>query len=157
MAVAIGDPGARFHPARPRGRGLGVPVRLVRYGAVSLVTVALTQVLLAGLVAAGAGPVRANVAAVVTAAGPGYMLNRRWVWGRRDAHRLWVAALPFVGLTLGGLVLSTVTVAAVAAAGMGGAVLNIANVGAFGVLWAVRFVACDHQLAGSAPVAVRGR
>ena len=88
--------------------------RALRYSAVSVVGIVVTQAVLVGAHAvAGMAPILANTIAVSVAAIPVFFLNRAWVWqlsGRGSFRR---EVLPFWGFTLAGLVLSTLAVAAV--------------------------------------------
>ena len=91
-----------------RGRG----EKALRYSAVSVVGVVITQtllVLLAGIL--NITPVVANLIAVTTSAIPVFLLNKRWVWGKGGRARVRREVLPFWALTLLGLVISTVLVA----------------------------------------------
>ena len=53
----------------------------------------------------------ANVFAVSMTSIPAYLLNRYWVWGKNDKNRFWGEIAPFWGMTIAGLVLSTLFVA----------------------------------------------
>ena len=75
-------------------------------------------------------------------AGPAYLLSRAWVWQKTGKNSLTTEVLPFWGFGLAGLVLSTVTVAATQTLDIPG-ITNIANLGAFGVLWVLKFFFLD--------------
>lgn len=124
--------------------------RLLRYSSVSVVSVVITQSLLAlfhnGL---GFGPTTANVLAVSIAAVPAYFLNRSWVWARTGAHHLWREVVPFWTYALLGLIVSTVVVTVVTDAWGAGVAAAVANFGAFLVLWVLKFVFLDRIVFGA--------
>lgn len=121
--------------------------RAVRYSAVSVIGVAVTQTLLLlahGVV--GLAPVVSNVTAVSLAALPVFVLNRAWVWGLRGPSSLRREVLPFWGFTLAGLALSTAAVAGISAVTDATVAVSIANIGAFGVLWVAKFFVLDEMI-----------
>jgi putative flippase GtrA len=131
--------------------------RIARCFSVSVLTTLISLCVLTAL-AFGLG-VRAWLANVVaTAVGtvPSYVLNRRWVWGRRGASDPWREVMPFWAMSFAGLVLSTVAVDAADALArdlavgqpLHMAVLLAANVGSFGALWVAQFVVLDRVLFG---------
>lgn len=122
--------------------------RLARYGAVSAIGVLVTQVtLLLCVIALGMASASANVVAVTTGAVPSYLINRAWVWQRRDSHSLGREVLPFWAMALAGLALSTFTVAWADRQFDGAPLaLSLANISAFGVLWSAKFVVLDKVL-----------
>ena len=82
--------------------------RLARYSLVSLVSVAVSQSVLA--VAFGVlhwTAQLANVVACAVAAIPSFHLNRRWAWGRRGRSHLLREVAPFWALAFLGLAFST--------------------------------------------------
>jgi putative flippase GtrA len=95
----------------------------------------------------------ANTLAVVISAVPAYYLSRAYVWGKRGKSELRREVLPFWIFALVGLVLSTVGVSSVAhffsapknASFFHPAKLapTVAQIGAFGVLWVIRFFWMD--------------
>lgn len=118
--------------------------KAARYSAVSVVGVVVTQsLLLVGHGVLGVPAGRANVAAVLVAAGPVFVLNRSWVWQLRGASSLRREVLPFWAFTVAGLVLSTLAVAAVASISASTVAVSAANVGAFGLLWVAKFLVLD--------------
>jgi putative flippase GtrA len=139
--------GAVFRWARS-GQGR----KLIRYGMVSVVAIGVTQlVLLAGL-DLGWSSAAANITAVSVASVPAYFLNRQWVWGRDGRHDVAREIVPYWVFAFVGLALSTVAVATVASGPHASHfVAAFANVGAFGLLWGLRFVVLDRLL--FAPVA----
>lgn len=118
--------------------------KAARYSAVSVVGVALTQVLLLlGHGMFGLAAERANVVAVLLTSIPVFFLNRAWVWQLRGPSSLRREVLPFWVFTVAGLVLSTLAVAGVATLTDSTVAVSVANIGAFGVLWVAKFVVLD--------------
>lgn len=133
-------------------------IKLIKYSAVSVVGVVITQVLIVILHAGmGVSSVWTNILAVGLSALPAYFLNRAWVWGKRGKSHLTKEIIPFWAFAFAGLVLSTVIVALIAgnpAAGQkpsaGETVrIMIGNLAGFGLLWIARFLVLDRLLFGS--------
>jgi putative flippase GtrA len=129
--------------------------RFTRYGAVSVVSTAISMSVLFVLVATGAlAAALANMVATTAGIGPSFELNRRWVWGKTGRRSVASEIGPFCALTFAGLVLSTLAVAATArwaaAAGLDATTTafaaELANVAAFGSLWLVQFAILDRVL-----------
>lgn len=121
--------------------------RLWRFGAVSVMNVAITQLLLLGSYQlTSLGAVGANVFAVGVSSIPAYLVNRRWVWQRRGNHSVTREIIPFWTYTFAGLALSTVAVAAVERRWDSPAAVSAANITAFGVLWLTKFFVLDSWL-----------
>ena len=138
-------------------RSGGVFGRMARCLSVSVLTTILSLVTLALLVGWwGTTPWLANVIATAVGTVPSYVLNRRWVWGRDGPGDVWREVVPFWVLSFSGLVLSTAAVATADAwassIGLVGptrtAVLLLANVGSFAVLWVGQFLVLDRVLFG---------
>ena len=125
--------------------------RALRYSAVSVVGVVITQALLVGAHGVvGLSATLSNVVAVSIAAVPVYFLNRAWVWqlsGRGSFRR---EVVPFWGFTLAGLGLSTVAVTAAASVTDSTALIAGANIAAFGVLWVAKFFVLDEVVFAAA-------
>lgn len=128
-----------------------VPVaKVLRYSGASIVSVA------AGLLVLGINidvfhlsPTVANVVAIAVCIVPSFELNRRWVWrlhGRSDAGQF----VPFCLLSVAGLVLSTLAVgytgdhSARLANPWHTVVVDGANLGAYAVLWVIRYFILDR-------------
>jgi putative flippase GtrA len=122
--------------------------RLARYSLVSLVSVAVSQFVLAvafGLLHWTAQ--LANIAACAVAAVPSFHLNRSWAWGRRGRSRLLREVVPFWALAFLGLAFSTwaadvgSTMASHAAASHAEttAIVMACSLLAFGLLWIGKF------------------
>ncbi|MDO9176175.1 MAG: GtrA family protein [Actinomycetota bacterium] len=121
--------------------------RLWRFGAVSVMNVAITQLLLLGSYGlTSLGAVGANVFAVGVSSIPAYLVNRRWVWQRRGNHSVTREIIPFWAYTFAGLALSTAAVAAVERRWDSAAAVSAANITAFGVLWLTKFFLLDSWL-----------
>src|SRR4051812_30667409 len=82
--------------------------KAIKYSMVSVVAVACSQTLLvfcSGVL--GWAPVPSNVFAVTVSSIPSYLLNRRWVWGRRGSHDVLREVVPFWIFAFVGLGFST--------------------------------------------------
>lgn len=153
-APTLSTAAADDEQARPRRVGIAARVgQLVRYASVSLISTAVGTTVLGTPVATRAvTPGWANVVATSVGTVPSFELNRRWVWGRRGARSATREVGPFVALSFAGLALSTaaVSVAGHLAASLGTtgrtALVEAANVGAFGSLWVVQFLLVDRVL-----------
>jgi putative flippase GtrA len=95
-----------------------------------------------------------NVVATALGTVPSFEMNRRWVWARSDRRSLLRQVLPFVAMAFAELVASTLAVHAAGVwaqhHGVGHltrtAIVEGANVGAFGALWIAQYVICDRLL-----------
>lgn len=126
--------------------------KLLRYSAVSLIAVAVTQALLVAFhTGLGLAPVTTNLLAVSLASVPAYLLNRAWVWRKSGRNSFTREVLPFWGFSLVGLAISTVAVAVASGMWESPLVVNVANLAAFGVLWVAKYVALDALIFGQAP------
>lgn len=129
--------------------------KAVRYMAVSVITVAVSQVALFTLYAGLHWTARSsNVLAVVIGGIPSYYLNRRWTWGKTGPSHLLKEVVPFWAIAFVGLVFSTWT-AGLAESWAHDAsdsrlaqamIINAAVIAAFGVLWVVKFVVFNKVL-----------
>jgi putative flippase GtrA len=127
--------------------------KLVRYSLVSVVSVAVSQVVL--FLAQFAWTARtSNIVAVCVSAVPSYWLNRAWAWGKTGKSHLMKEIVPFWGMALLGLIFSTWSAdyAESHAASFTGStvgqklIVNLAALGAFGVLWVAKFVILNRVL-----------
>jgi putative flippase GtrA len=124
---------------------------------VSVITTVISlATLAAATVGLGVEAWVANVLATAIATVPSYHLNRRWTWGKRGESDLWREVAPFWILSFAGLVLSTVAVA-LSDAWLHGAhlgeplrtaVILVAHLSGFGVLWVAQFVLLERVLFG---------
>jgi len=122
---------------------------------VSLVATATSLTVLGVLVSTTAIPAGlANVIATAVGTFPSFELNRRWVWRRTGRRSMKAELVPFWMLSFTGLALSTLTVTLAAtwadSVGLDGftrtAVIELANVAAWGSLWVAQFVILDRFL-----------
>jgi putative flippase GtrA len=128
--------------------------RLLRFGAVSVMNVTLTQVLLQSFYRlTSLGAAWSNVLAVSLSAVPAFFVLRRWVWGKTGNHSVTREIVPFWTYTLLGLAVSTAAVAAVEERWESAIAVSLANIAAFGVLWITKFVLLDRWLFADRSVA----
>jgi putative flippase GtrA len=120
--------------------------KALRYSAVSIIGVVITQVLIFGFIAADWPNWLANAVAVVISSVPAYLLNRAWVWNKRDAHSFAREVAPFWGMALLGLVLSTAAVAIVSNYTDSAIAASLTNIASFGVLWVGKFFVLEKLL-----------
>lgn len=129
----------------------------IRYAMVSVVSVAVSQVSLFVLFALFHWTARsANVMAFCIAGFPSYYLNRTWAWGKSGRSHLLKEVLPFWGIALVGLAISTwaADFAESRAANLTGSrslqglLVSAAAIGAFGVVWVVKFAILHKFLFG---------
>lgn len=161
--------GARAHSAG-RGRSHDRPeaqssrrnlAKLLRYGVASAISVGITEAVLYLTYAELrlASPAVCNVIGSLVAAGPAFLLNRRWVWGRGGRSHLWREVVPFWATAIAGVTVSVTAVAeigrAVRASGLSraerGLLLDAGSLGAFVLLWALRYVVLDRLVFRRAP------
>ncbi len=122
-------------------------VKLLRYSGVSVIAVLVTQSCLwLGLAVIKWPALAANIFAVTIGTVPAYLMNRSWVWGRRDSHSVREEILPFWLYSLLGLVMSTTLVALADIWFTSTAVLMLANLLAFGGLWVGKFFVLEKVL-----------
>jgi len=134
--------------ARLRGLDLA---KMLRYSAVSAVAFPLTQVLLViGSVGFGWSGVTTNLVAVSLVSIPAYVLNRYWVWGKKDNNSLTTEILPFWGITLLGLAISTGAAYWADRVFDSPYAVNLANTFGFGVVWVFKYVLLDRMMFGAA-------
>lgn len=122
--------------------------KAARYMIVSAITVAVSQVALFGFYVGAHWTARAsNVGACIVGGIPSYYLHRHWTWGKSGRSHLLREVLPFWGLAFLGLAFSTWT-ADIAESYAHDAsdsrlfqamIINVAVIGAFGVLWVAKF------------------
>ncbi len=131
--------------------------RAIRYSATSLICVAITQVLLFGFTSKsllGWKPGWGNITAVMLTSIPAFILNKRWVWGKRGKAHMRREVIPFGVFTLAGWVLSTflVVLATDATQDMSKNAHQLAiqgaNIAGFGVLWILKYLFLDKIMFG---------
>jgi putative flippase GtrA len=120
---------------------------------VSVGTTVLSAVILVVLaVGAGVPAGTANVIAVCCGILPSYLANRRWTWGRSGPASFAREVVPFWALSIAGLLVSTVAVAAAGAVtaswspALRGVVLPLVQAATFAALWVVQFVVLDRVI-----------
>ena len=90
--------------------------------------------------------VPANLVSVTVGAVPNYLVNRYWTWGKKTKNRFWGEVVPFWGMTLVGLAVSTVFVAFADARWGSPLSISLASMAGFGVVWAAKFFVLDRVL-----------
>lgn len=129
-----------------------VKTKGLKYAAVSVVNVVVGQGLLVIFTAVmGIAGWIANVLAVAISAGPAYVMSRAWVWGKTGKNHFKSEVLPFWGFALVGLLFSTLAVRVTQDVSLP-LIANIANLGAFGILWVIKFFILDAVLFKPHPV-----
>jgi putative flippase GtrA len=131
--------------------------RALRYTATSLFGVAMSQIMLTYFLhVLDWIPWRANLVAVSLTAVPAFILNKRWVWGKRGKAHLRREVIPFWSFTVAGWALSTAAVQLVVsmtrtASNPNGNKLAVqaANIAGFGVLWVLKYVFLDKIMFGT--------
>ena len=129
--------------------------KAVRYMLVSVITVAVSQVAFAGFYILFHWTAKwSNVGACIVGGVPSYSLNRSWAWGKTGRSHLLKEILPFWALAFTGLVLSTFTADfaetwahhATDRRILQAGIIMASIIGAFGVLWVVKFVIFNKVL-----------
>ncbi|MDQ4097181.1 MAG: GtrA family protein [Actinomycetota bacterium] len=143
----------------------------VRYSAVSVISVIVSQVLLFigfGLLHWSARA--ANIFAVCLSAIPSYYLNRAWAWGKRGRSHLLKEVAPFWSMALIGLAFSTWAAdyaeshatSVTSSHFLQTLIVMMASLGAFGLLWIGKFIILNKLMFGKhhhqdIPAALDGR
>lgn len=122
--------------------------KLIRYSSASIAGTITTQIaLVVTLVIFDVDAVPANVVSVTAGAVPNYLINRAWTWNKRDPHSFTREVLPFWGMAIAGLLLSTVFVAWADRRFPGSFwAVSGANVSAFGALWVAKYQLLERVL-----------
>lgn len=122
----------------------------VKYSMVSVIGVVITQSLLVLFVGVlDRNPAWSNVTAVMLTAAPVFLLNKWWVWAHDGKVSLRREILPFWVFTGAGLALSTGLVALAHRVAEGNtALVMVASVSGFGVLWVAKFLFLDQIMFG---------
>ncbi len=121
--------------------------KAAKYLAVTVVNVIVGQGMLVichSLI--GLGFLLSNLIAVCVSAVPAFILYRRWVWGLGGKTHLSREVLPFWGIALLGLVLSSGAVWVADQYSDRTVVLQLSNLTAFGILWVLKFFFLDKIL-----------
>jgi putative flippase GtrA len=122
--------------------------KALRYTLVSVVSVGVSQVALFALFGLAEWTARsANYGAFVAGGIPSYILNRRWTWGKTGRSHIMREVVPYWGLALLGLVLSTFAVSfaedwahdVTDTRLVQALIVNGSSIAAFGLLWVGKF------------------
>lgn len=119
--------------------------QFMRYSGVAVVNVALGQSLLRIFDTRYPGWL-ANVLAVVLASVPAFFLNKRFVWKQRGRPNFRTEMLPFLGMNLAGLLLSTAAVYAAERIWGSELAVHAASLAAWGVVWVLKYALLDQVL-----------
>jgi putative flippase GtrA len=128
-------------------------MRIRRYVAVSVVNTAVGECLLIGALWLLRWPAwGANVFAAALAAGPAYVMSRRWVWRMVGHSHFAGEVVPFWSLAFLGLALSSGAVVVAQHAALSAHVsrgwetlgVAVAALTAYGVVWVLRFFILDR-------------
>lgn len=124
-----------------------IVAKLVRYSMASVVGVVLGQSLLyLAQEVFDWTPVMANLFAVVVSTGPVYLVNRYWVWQKAGPNSVRKEMVPFWGMALAGLALSSLFVWFVSERTDAKLAIAAANLAGFGVLWVAKFLVLEKVL-----------
>lgn len=121
-----------------------------RYVAVSVLCGILGQFLLFFLFrVCGLDAVISNLLSVSLSTIPNYLLNRFWVWEITRPHDIRREVFPYWVIAFAGLGLSTLFVFIANQLWGSWYWINISNIVAYGILWAIKFVILDRYLFNS--------
>jgi len=140
-------------------------LKLVKYTTVSAIS-ALTSIVVLAFVYGVLrlwSEVYSTLFANIVAGVPSYVLNRRWVWGKSGRSHWWREILPFWVMSLTGI--GFAIYAATLARDFSSAhhlhhltrtvVVVAANVGAFGIVWLLKFLILNRLFAEIADAELR--
>ena len=122
--------------------------KVMRFAAVSMITVPAGVVLLWVLLQTDLRPFVANLISVAIATVPNYLLNRYWVWRKRGPNSMSREIAPFWAMAFLGLCLSTTAVWMAERFTDESIVFLIVNVISFGLVWIVKFFVLERFLFG---------
>jgi putative flippase GtrA len=125
--------------------------RILKYAAASMVGVTVGSTTLLLLLELGVQEVLANFLSVAISSIPAYIVNRYWVWEKKDANSLKREVVPFWGMAFLGLVLSSLFVNWAKDRTDESILILAANLSGFGVLWVAKFFVLDKYLFGATP------
>lgn len=123
--------------------------KILRFGAVSAISVPLNMTIFWLLLRSGMNPVLANLCSVSISAAPNYLLNRYWVWAKMGKNSVRREIAPFWLMTLLGLCLSLSFVWIASQFTDFKPVLLGASFVAFGLIWVLKFFVLEKYLFGS--------
>lgn len=124
--------------------------RILKYVAASMCGVVIGQTCLQ-IALVFLEPVPANVVAVTISTVPAYVINRYWVWAKKDANSIKREVVPFWTMSFLGLLLSTLIVHWVEQETDARLVISAANLSGFGLLWVAKFFVLDRFMFGGGP------
>jgi putative flippase GtrA len=132
--------------------------RLWKYASVSIISTAVTQVVLFSTyhVFKLGTAIECNIVATVCASVPAYYLNRNWTWGKSGRSNIWREVVPFWSISFVGLVLSTVAVGVAAhnadrishGSLERAIIVNCANLVTYAFIWTGRYMVFNRYLFG---------
>lgn len=125
--------------------------RILKYAGASLVGVTVGSSTLLLFLALGVQEVLANFLSVAISSVPAYIINRYWVWEKKDANSLKREIVPFWAMAFLGLVLSSLFVNWAKDRTDVDLLILVANLSGFGVLWVAKFFVLDKYLFGATP------
>jgi putative flippase GtrA len=132
--------------------------RLWKYASVSIISTAVTQVVLFStyhIFKVGTA-IECNIIATACASVPAYYLNRTWTWGKSGRSSIWREVVPFWSISFIGLVLSTVAVGVAAhnadrishGSLERAIIVNCANLVTYAFIWTGRYLVFNRYLFG---------
>lgn len=124
-----------------------IVAKLVRYSMASVVGVVIGQSLLQlCLQVFDWSGLASNLFAVAISTGPVYLVNRYWVWKKKDKNSIRKEMVPFWGMALAGLAMSSLFVWFVDRRTDSSLAISAANLAGFGVLWVAKFLVLEKVL-----------
>ena len=141
-------------------RGMGSLAKFLRYSMVSVVAVAISELVI--LICAWLfhlSGVASNALGAAASTPAAFELNRKWAWGKSGKSHLWREVVPFWGLTLAGLAASTGTVDIADKMAKANHVIGLdrafaimaASLFAWGVVWVIKFVLFNRVVFAARP------
>lgn len=122
--------------------------KLLKFAAVSAVSVPLGMFLLWLFLNMGIEPVTANISAVVISTIPNYLLNRYWVWNKSGKSSVTKEIAPYWAMAFLGLGISTLAVWLMSNFRDDDLAYLAANFISFGVVWIFKFFVLERFLFG---------
>ena len=142
----VADRAADAVPAPPR------PARVLRFALLTVFGAPTNFVIYAFLLEFSAlSAALATVVAALCVIVPKFALSKYWVWKQRGAEHLRREVAVYVAVTGGSLAFATTVAWLFEAQGAGNRLLVAANLGAFTLMWVVRFVILDRFAFRPAP------
>lgn len=136
----------RFRDMSPRARTWW------RYTVTSAVSTAVSEATVVALYATHAlGAALASVAASLVGTVPAYVMSRYWIWPDADRGHMSLQVASFLVVAVVSLVLASVGTGLAAAHAPSGhsahvAVVGVAYIGVYGILWVAKFVVYEKAL-----------